>query len=240
MSALFVGANLGRDNPPAQRPAPQRCFQEPNTKSRQVAGLGTKLVTAPKRFGARGRNVKLSTVSLEQWLDSTAHGFMPDGRAVRVIRVLDGDIVEVWVSGGQHFGSGGFYAGAVYAGNKPTRSRAGRTARTECVSEESEMLQFTGPCVVFSYSGDGINGGRCLRREVFLCATSDQIAQARRRVRRPMTPRGLVVVGDGEVAVNTTAANVLARRPQRSLPTASRSRSSKPTTGAATPSATSS
>lgn len=123
-----------------------------------------------------------SKSTIEQWLDAIAQGRKPNGESTTVTRVNDGDVVEVWHSGGQHFGSGGFYAGAVYAGNEPEKVAEGNYERTSFISESSAMFRLTAPSVIYEYSGDGINDGRTFRNHVFVCATDEQIAEAQKKV----------------------------------------------------------
>jgi len=124
--------------------------------------------------------------TIEQWLDALVQGRKPNGERTTVTRVNDGDVVEVWYSGGQHFGSGGFYAGAVYAGNEPEKVTEGN-CKGNCkynsfISESRAFFRLTAPSVVYEYSGDGINDGRTFRNHVFVCATDEQIAEAQKRV----------------------------------------------------------
>jgi hypothetical protein len=126
--------------------------------------------------------ISKSKSTIEQWLDALVQGRKPNGESTTVTRVNDGDVVEVWHSGGQHFGSGGFYAGAVYAGNEPEKVAEGNYERTNFISESSAMFRLTTPSVVYEYSGDGINDGRTFRNHVFICATDEQIAEAQKKV----------------------------------------------------------
>lgn len=118
--------------------------------------------------------------TVKEWLAAVVDGRKPNGKTVEATRVSDGDVVEVWYSGGQHFGSGGFGASALYAGNEPEFVAPADSHRTSFISESSARFRLTAPCVVYEYSGDAINEGRQFRNHAIVCATDEQIVEAQK------------------------------------------------------------
>lgn len=128
--------------------------------------------------------LKKSKWTIENWLAAVSEGNKPSGKSVEVTRVEDGAVVEVWYSGGQHFGSGGYSAGAVFAGNPPEYVESGNYESNSFTSDSSAMFRLTAPCVVYEYSGDGINGGRTFRNHAIVCVTEAQIEEAKQVIRQ--------------------------------------------------------
>ncbi len=113
--------------------------------------------------------MRKSTWSLEKWMDSIEKGKLPTGEKAQIIKVEDGEIVEIWYSGGQTFGSGGYTVQAIYAGNEPQKLEDVNTRDTGFICEHSAKFKLTAPCIIWEYSGDGINGGRTFRNNVYVC-----------------------------------------------------------------------
>ncbi|MDD4358737.1 MAG: hypothetical protein PHY30_02900 [Candidatus Pacebacteria bacterium] len=123
-----------------------------------------------------------SEKTVEEWLFTFSEGVKPSGKSAEFVRVTDGDVKEIWYAGCQHFGSGGGYAGAIYAGIKPEKVAKGRSLDNGFFAEDSAVFRFRAPSILYEYSGDGINDGRVFRNNVFICATDEQIEEARQKM----------------------------------------------------------
>lgn len=120
--------------------------------------------------------LKKSKATLEEWL---VEGDKPSVKNINITRVEDGEVCEVWYYGRQQSGSGGYYAGAVFAGNTPEYVESGNYESDGFTSNSSAMFRLTAPCVVYEYSGDYANGGRIFRNHIIVCATEDQVEEAK-------------------------------------------------------------
>lgn len=124
-----------------------------------------------------------SRTLLEEWLVAAADGHKPDGEAVQVWRVQRDEVVEVRYAGE---GAGGRYLRAMFAGEEPVLvGRPTEALRARGMPEETcvhfARFLITPPCVVYETSGIIRLGGshEPLVDRVFLCATDEQIADAR-------------------------------------------------------------
>lgn len=127
-------------------------------------------------------NLDQSEWDVHEWLDAATSGYKPDGESVRVKRVEDDTIVTVCYSGGSHFGSGGYYAGAVYAGEEPEFVEYGEGRRTSFIADYVGKFRVRAPSIIYEYSGDSINGGRTFTKHVTVCASDQQIEEAKQIV----------------------------------------------------------
>lgn len=124
--------------------------------------------------------ISKSKNSVSVWLDSVSRGQAPSGVRVSVVRVAEGEVKTVHVSGGQHFGSGGYSAGSSYAGEEPELvAGSERHESTSFISDSYADFRFKSPSVVYMSSGDCIGKhGRDFGKTVFVCASDEQIAAA--------------------------------------------------------------
>jgi Fe2+ transport system protein FeoA len=97
-----------------------------------------------------------------------------------VVRVAEGEVKTVHVSGGQHFGSGGYSASSCYAGKEPELvAGSERYESTSFISDSYADFRFRAPSIVYMSSGDCIGkGGRDFGKTVYVCASDEQIAAA--------------------------------------------------------------
>lgn len=119
---------------------------------------------------------------VHEWLTAATSGYKPDGKSITAERVEVGSIVTICYSGGSHFGSGGYYAGAVYAGEEPEFVEYGEGRRTSFIADIIGKFKVKAPSVIYEYSGDSINGGRTFTKHATICATDEQIEEAKRVV----------------------------------------------------------
>lgn len=135
--------------------------------------------------------MKQSNYDVNKWLSSIfTKGETPSGECVEVIRVADGESVEVW-SGGSYFGSGGGYVDNRFTSeNEPEEdeSKHGKSTDNGFVSETSRFLIMKSPMVIYTESGDGINGGRVFYQKAFVCASDEMIQAA--KISDPFIPTG--------------------------------------------------
>jgi hypothetical protein len=114
-----------------------------------------------------------SAATLDEWRRSLAEGKTPRGRAVRsIVRVRPGEEVEIVLAGGSHFGSGGYYARAVWAGEEP-EVVAVRYERTSCNLKVIATLRLRAPSIVREYAEDLVgrisDPPRVLVNRVYVC-----------------------------------------------------------------------
>jgi hypothetical protein len=114
-----------------------------------------------------------SESTLEEWLRALAEGKTPRGRPVRsIIRVRPGEEVEILFSGSQRFGSGGYYARAVWAGEEPEVVGV-RHESTPFVVKTFVTIRFRAPSIVREYAEDLVGGidapPRVLVNRVYVC-----------------------------------------------------------------------
>jgi hypothetical protein len=130
--------------------------------------------------------------SLNQWLSALfSKGTSPSGKSVDVIRVAEGEAVELW-SGGSHFGSGGGYTvsyWAAEAGPEVDTTKKGGYKDNGFMSESSGFYVMKAPMVLYTTSGDAIGeDGRVFYRRAYVCASDAQIEQAKQE--EPYEPTG--------------------------------------------------
>jgi len=114
--------------------------------------------------------MKKSKHSVEAWLEAVSRGQTPSGSKASVTRVTEGEVMSIHVSGGQHFGSGGYSAGSVYSGKEPELvAGSERHESSSFVSDSYAQFRFSVPSVVCTWSGDCIGEGRDLGTKVFVC-----------------------------------------------------------------------
>ena len=114
-----------------------------------------------------------SEATLEEWLQALAEGKTPRGRPVRsIIRVRPGEEIEILLSGSQRFGSGGYYARAVWAGEEPEVVGV-RHERTSFVVKTFVTIRLRAPSIVREYAEDLVGGisdpPRVLVNRVYVC-----------------------------------------------------------------------
>jgi hypothetical protein len=144
-------------------------------------------VDSKKEFG---KKMKKDKYSINQWLSALfTEGQTPWGKDVKIVRVPEGESVEIW-SGGSYFGSGGGYTHSYWAGSEPlvdTEKKGGHTDNG-FVSESGTFYIMKSPMVLYTTSGDDIGHGRVFYRRAYVCATEDQIAAA--KLAAPYEPTG--------------------------------------------------
>jgi len=126
--------------------------------------------------------MKKSNQSLEQWLEVAVRGRRLNGE-ISVVRVAEGQVVEIWHDGCAHFGSGGCDSGAVFVGNQPIKVGVGQSTDNEFVREESAAFEFHAPCVVYEYSYNLLgNPVRYFRQNLYVCVSLEDMKAATIRV----------------------------------------------------------
>lgn len=122
--------------------------------------------------------ISKSKVGIEFWLAAISVGCKPGGEGAQIERVPDGHEEEIWYSGGQHFGSGGYSHSSVYAGNAPEYLGEDVSSRDGFISDSGAKFRLTAPSIVYVHSGDCIGEGRTFANSVTVCATDGQISDA--------------------------------------------------------------
>lgn len=121
--------------------------------------------------------LKKNTANLLSWLDSASRSQTPSGYPTNIVRVNPGETVEVVVSGGQHFGSGGFSASSSYAGDEPEFVEDCGEFRDSFIHKSTTRFRMKPSSVLHQHEGDDIGEGRHWRT-TYVCATDDAIAAA--------------------------------------------------------------
>ncbi|TSC92045.1 MAG: hypothetical protein CEN90_160 [Parcubacteria group bacterium Licking1014_17] len=123
--------------------------------------------------------ISKSKGSINSWLEAISRGRTPLGTQVEMVQVNEGEVKTIHVCGGQHFGSGGYSAGSLYAGEEPELVvGSDRRSSTSFINDLHADFRFKSPSVVYISSGDCIGNGRDFERKVYVCATAEQVTAA--------------------------------------------------------------
>ncbi len=122
----------------------------------------------------KAKKIKKSRYSIEEWLNAVTRAESPRGEHVKITNVNDGDVVDVCFAGSQSFGSGGYSAGAEYAGKPPVFVGGIKNERSKFASASWGKFQLFNPSVVYHWEVDYCCGRRVFRNEVFVCAAVAQ------------------------------------------------------------------
>ncbi len=123
--------------------------------------------------------IRLSDSDITVWLDAVSREITPSGKSAQIVQVEAGEIVEIWYSGYQHFGSGGYSLSSRYAGMEPEFIEHCKGDHNSFTSTLAAKFRFAAPSIVTVWSGDDVGRrGRDFGTTVYVCASPEQIAQA--------------------------------------------------------------